>query len=133
MGGAPGTRETDLLAPDRLVQEVDALVWAARPSGLTRLGRGRRCAIGRGFDVGGQRVPIVPAAILFDLLNGGDKGWAENPYRGLGSRSLAAAGAEFALGTAGAGTGATTQGLKGGLGSASACWRTASPSARWSR
>ena len=123
MGGAPGTRETDLLAPDRLVQEVDALVLAGgsafgldAASGVTD---GLR-AIGRGFDVGGQRVPIVPAAILFDLLNGGDKGWAENPYRGLGSRSLAAAGAEFALGTAGAGTGATTQGLKGGLGSASA-------------
>lgn len=123
MGGAPGTRETDLLAPDRLVQEVDALVLAGGSAfGLdaaSGVADGLR-AIGRGFDVGGQRVPIVPAAILFDLLNGGDKGWTENPYRGLGSRALAAAGAEFALGTAGAGTGATTQGLKGGLGSVSA-------------
>ncbi len=123
MGGAPGTRETDLLAPDRLVQEADALVLAGgsalgldAASGVADALR----AAGRGFAVGDQRVPIVPAAILFDLLNGGAKDWAENPYRGLGARALASAGAEFALGTAGAGTGATTAGLKGGLGSASA-------------
>lgn len=123
MGGAPGTRETDLLAPDRLVQEVDALVL----SGGSALGLDAASGVadalraaGRGFAVGGQRVPIVPAAILFDLLNGGAKDWGENPYRGLGARALAAAGAEFALGSAGAGTGATTAGLKGGLGSASA-------------
>lgn len=123
MGGAPGTRETDLLAPDRLVQEVDALVLSGgsafgldAASGVADALR----AAGRGFAVGDQRVPIVPAAILFDLLNGGDKGWAENPYRALGRRALAAAGEAFALGTAGAGTGATVRGLKGGLGSASA-------------
>ena len=123
MGGAPGTRETDLLAPDRLVQEVDALVLAGGSAfGLdaaSGVADGLR-AMRRGLDVGGQPVPIVPGAILFDLLNGGEKDWAENPYRGLGRRALAAAGAEFALGTAGAGTGATTRGLKGGLGSASA-------------
>ena len=123
MGGAPGTRETDLLAPDRLVQEADALVLAGgsafgldAASGVADALR----AAGRGFAVGDQRVPIVPAAILFDLLNGGAKDWAENPYRGLGARALAAAGRDFALGTAGAGTGATTRGMKGGLGSASA-------------
>ena len=122
MGGAPGTRETDLLAPDRLVQEVDALVL----SGGSALGLDAASGVadalraaGRGFAVGDQRVPIVPAAILFDLLNGGAKDWAENPYRGLGRAALAAAGDDFALGTAGAGTGATTHGLKGGLGSAS--------------
>ena len=123
MGGAPGTRETDLLAPDRLVQEVDALVLAGgsafgldAASGVADGLRER----GRGFAVGDIRVPIVPGAILFDLLNGGDKGWHENPYKRLGRAALDAAAAEFELGTAGAGTGATTGNLKGGLGSASA-------------
>ncbi|MDJ0859141.1 MAG: P1 family peptidase [Dinoroseobacter sp.] len=123
MGGAPGTRETDLLAPDKLVQEVDALVLSggsalglSAASGVTDALR----AQGRGFDVGGQRVPIVPAAILFDLLNGGRKDWAENPYPALGHTALASAGPGFSLGSVGAGTGATTATLKGGLGSASA-------------
>lgn len=122
MGGAPGTRETDLLAPDRLVQEVDALVLAGGSAfGLdacSGVADGLR-AMGRGFEVGGQRVPIVPGAILFDLLNGGAKDWAQNPYAGLGRAALSAAGRDFALGTAGAGYGATTGTLKGGLGSAS--------------
>ena len=77
-------------------------------------------AAGRGFDVGGQRVPIVPGAILFDLLNGGNKDWAQNPYADLGAAAFEAAGDTFDLGSAGAGTGATTADLKGGLGSASA-------------
>ncbi len=77
-------------------------------------------ALGRGYAVGTQKVPIVPAAILFDLLNGGAKDWVDNPYRALGRQALAAAAAEFAIGSAGAGYGATTHGLKGGLGSASA-------------
>lgn len=122
MGGAPGTRETDLLAPDRLVQQVDALVL----SGGSAFGLDAASGVvdglrdlGRGFDVGGQRVPIVPGAILFDLLNGGDKDWSENPYRALGRAALAAAAEDFALGTAGAGTGALVHDLKGGLGSAS--------------
>ena len=123
MGGAPGTRETDLLAPDRLVQQVDALVLSGGSAfGLdaaSGVSDGLR-AIGRGFAVGDQRVPIVPAAILFDLLNGGAKDWVDNPYGALGRRALAAARADFAIGSAGAGYGATTHGLKGGLGSASA-------------
>jgi D-aminopeptidase len=123
MGGAPGTRETDLLAPDRAVQAVDALVLAGGSAfGLdaaSGVADGLR-AMGRGFAVGEVRVPIVPAAILFDLLNGGDKGWAENPYKALGRAALAAAGEIFEIGTAGAGTGATTATLKGGIGSASA-------------
>jgi D-aminopeptidase len=77
-------------------------------------------AAGRGFAVGPARVPIVPAAILFDLLNGGEKDWADNPYPALGRTALAAAGVAFALGTAGAGFGAMTGQWKGGLGSASA-------------
>lgn len=122
MGGAPGTRETDLLAPDKTVQEVDALVLSGGSAfGLdaaSGVADGLR-AMGRGFAVGHARVPVVPGAILFDLLNGGDKDWGENPYKRLGAEALAAAAPDFALGTAGAGTGATTANLKGGLGSAS--------------
>jgi len=122
MGGAPGTRETDLLAPDKVVQEVDALVLSGGSAfGLDAAsGVGDRLrAQGRGFNVGGQNVPIIPTAILFDLLNGGDKDWDENPYRNLGVMALDNAGVEFALGSHGAGAGATVTGLKGGLGSAS--------------
>lgn len=123
MGGAPGTRETDLLAPDRLVQEVDALVLSGGSAfGLdacSGVADGLR-VLGRGFAVGDQRVPIVPGAILFDLLNGGDKGWQRNPYADLGLAALKAAASDFALGTAGAGYGALTGRWKGGLGSASA-------------
>ncbi len=122
MGGAPGTRETDLLAPDKMVQGVDALVLSGGSAfGLDACGGvadGLRAA-GRGFEVGGIRVPIVPGAILFDLLNGGDKGWQANPYGALGRAALAAAGEAFSLGSAGAGLGATTATQKGGLGSAS--------------
>ena len=123
MGGAPGTRETDLLAPDRMVQEVDAIVLSGgsafgldAASGVTA----GLASSGRGFAVGDVRVPIVPAAILFDLLNGGDKDWADSLYRELGLRALAEADADFAIGSAGAGFGATTLDLRGGLGSASA-------------
>lgn len=123
MGGAPGTRETDLLAPDKLVGRVDALVLSGGSGfGLAACDgvmAGLRAA-GRGFSVGDARVPIVPGAIVFDLLNGGDKGWADNPYPALGRAAFDAAATDFALGTAGAGTGATTGNLKGGLGSASA-------------
>lgn len=122
MGGAPGTRETDLLAPDRAVQEVDALVLSGGSAfGLdaaSGVAEGLR-DMGRGFAVGECRVPIVPAAILFDLANGGDKDWSDNPYKALGRTALAAVSADFALGSAGAGTGATTVTFKGGLGSAS--------------
>ncbi|RWR12032.1 P1 family peptidase [Paenirhodobacter populi] len=123
MGGAPGTRETDLLAPDKLVEKVDALVLSGGSAfGLdaaSGVSDGLR-AMGRGFEVGGMRVPIVPAAIVFDLLNGGAKDWTDNPYRALGRAALDAAGADFALGSAGAGLGAMTGTWKGGLGSASA-------------
>ncbi|MEM7270978.1 MAG: P1 family peptidase [Pseudomonadota bacterium] len=120
MGGAPGTRETDLLAPDKMVQKVDALVLSGgsafgldAPSGVMSA----LAADGRGEKVGPAVVPIVPGAILFDLLNGGNKDGVS--YRELGSKALSAADAEFSLGTAGAGVGALTAGLKGGLGSAS--------------
>jgi L-aminopeptidase/D-esterase-like protein len=123
MGGAPGTRETELLAPDKLVPGVDALVLSGGSAfGLAAcdgVSDGLR-ALGRGFAVGPVRVPIVPGAIVFDLLNGGDKDWLQNPYPALGRTALAAAGADFALGSEGAGTGAMTHRWKGGLGSASA-------------
>jgi len=123
MGGAPGTRETDLLAPDKTVQEADALVLSGGSAfGLdaaSGVADGLR-AQGRGFRVGDQVVPIVPGAILFDLTNGGDKAWPENPYKPLGAQALANASEAFDLGSAGAGTGARIADLKGGLGSASA-------------
>jgi L-aminopeptidase/D-esterase-like protein len=124
MGGAPGTRETDLLAPEQTVERVDALVLSGGSAFGLDAASGVMAALaeqGRGFAVGPARVPIVPAAILFDLLNGGDKAWGpEPPYRMLGRQALAAAGLDFALGTTGAGAGTTTANLKGGLGSASA-------------
>ena len=65
-------------------------------------------AQGRGFAVGPHRIPIVPAAILFDLMAGGTQNWQDNPYPALGRAALAAAGDVFDLGSQGAGTGATT-------------------------
>jgi len=123
MGGAPGTRETDLLAPDKMVTGIDALVL----SGGSALGLDAASGVanalreaGIGYDVAGQKVPIVPAAILFDLLNGGDKGWAENPYAALGRAALQTRDTDFDLGSVGAGCGAVAGPMKGGLGSASA-------------
>ena len=122
MGGAPGTRETDLLAPDKMVEQVDALVLSGGSAfGLdacSGVADGLRAA-GRGFDVAGQKVPIVPGAILFDLSNGGDKSWGRNPYYALGAEAVRSAHEMFGLGSVGAGSGATTADLLGGLGSAS--------------
>ncbi len=121
-GGAPGTRETDLLAPDKLVDAIDAIVL----SGGSAFGLDAASGVmdelhraGRGFAVGDVKVPLVSGAIVFDLLNGGDKKWQSNPYSALGQQAYHAADVEFALGTHGAGVGATTANLKGGLGSAS--------------
>jgi L-aminopeptidase/D-esterase-like protein len=126
-GGGPGTRETDALNAWNLVHTVDAIVFAggsvyglAAADGVAAwLG-----ARGRGYQAvpapGVPRSPIVPAAILFDLANGGDKNWGDNPpYRMLGMRAVAGTGDDVDLGTAGAGYGATAGALKGGLGSAS--------------
>ncbi len=122
MGGAPGTRETDLLAPDKSVTKVDALVLSGGSAfGLDACSGvvdGLRAA-GRGFAVGPAVIPLVPGAIVFDLLNGGQKDWKENPYRALGRQAFEAAAKDFAIGTAGVGTGALTAMMKGGLGSAS--------------
>ncbi|MFC3612693.1 P1 family peptidase [Lutimaribacter marinistellae] len=122
MGGAPGTRETDLLAPDKSVARIDAIALSGGSaygldacSGVVDGLRAR----GRGFRIADAVIPIVPGAIIFDLLNGGEKGWSENPYRDLGRAAYDAAQVEFGIGTIGAGTGALTAMLKGGLGSAS--------------
>jgi L-aminopeptidase/D-esterase-like protein len=127
-GGAPGTRETDALRAENLVEAVDAIVLAggsvyglAAADGVTAwLG-----AQGRGYGLapastGAPRSPVVPAAILFDLANGGDKAWGgDPPYRALGREAALAASAEFELGSVGAGAGAMAGAIKGGLGSAS--------------
>ena len=122
MGGGPGTRETDCLAPDRLVDEVDAIVLSGGSAFGLDAAAGVALALreaGRGYAVGPVRVPIVPSAILFDLLAGGDTDWRDPPWRALGREAFLAASESFALGSVGAGTGATTATLKGGLGSAS--------------
>ncbi len=123
LGGAPGTRETDLLEPHNTVQTVDAIVLSGGSAFGLDAASGTQAALremGRGFAVGPLRIPIVPAAILFDLINGGNKDWGRYPpYRDLGYAVVAAATREFATGTAGAGTGALTATFKGGLGSAS--------------
>ncbi len=122
MGGAPGSRETDLLAPDKSVAAVDALVLSGGSAyGLDACSGvvdGLRAA-SRGFRLGAATIPLVPGAILFDLLNGGEKDWRENPYRALGRTAFEDASDSFSLGTSGAGTGALTAMMKGGLGSAS--------------
>lgn len=123
MGGSPGTRETDLLAPDKVVQEVEALVLSGGSVyGLDAVGGvvdGLR-AMKRGFAVHGLHVPVVPGAIIFDLINGGDKSWDQSPYPALGRAALRNVAESFEIGSAGAGFGATSETLKGGLGSASA-------------
>lgn len=124
LGGAPGTRETDLLEPHHTVDAIDALVLSGGSAFGLDAASGAQAALvemGRGFPAGPFRVPIVPAAILFDLANGGDKAWGKYPpYRELGYEALKAAAPDFALGSHGAGAGALTADLKGGLGSASA-------------
>ena len=123
-GGGPGTRETALLDPAQTVEGIDAVVLSGGSAFGLDAAAGAQAWLkeqGRGFAVRTARVPIVPAAVLFDLLSGGDKDWGRfPPYRDLGYAAAAAAAADFALGSVGAGTGATTVTCKGGLGSASA-------------
>lgn len=127
-GGAPATRETDLLAPGNLVERVDAVVL----SGGSAFGLAAADGVmawlaerGRGFAVGDIRVPIVPVACLFDLANGGDKsglapGASRSVYAELGRAACDAAAGAVAIGSVGAGAGATTSDLKGGFGAAEA-------------
>jgi len=123
-GGGPGTRETALLDPAQTVEGIDAITLAGGSAFGLDAASGVQAWLkeqGRGFAVRTARVPIVPAAILFDLLSGGDKDWGRYPpYRELGYAAAAAASPDFPLGSVGAGTGATTVNCKGGIGSASA-------------
>ncbi|MGF1621192.1 MAG: P1 family peptidase [Rhodomicrobiaceae bacterium] len=128
-GGAPGTRETETMADASIANEIHAITL----SGGSAFGLDSATGVqsflreaGVGFPVGPVRVPIVPQAILFDLLNGGSKDWGRHsPYRDMAYEAAATASPDFALGTAGAGYGATVawaksgQRMMGGLGSAS--------------
>lgn len=126
-GGGPGTRETDALAAENLVEAVDAVVLSggsvyglAAADGVASLLGSRGTGFGLIDLPGVPRSPVVPAAILYDLANGGDKAWKlEPPYRRLGIEAAQAAAETFALGAAGAGYGAMAGTLKGGIGSAS--------------
>ena len=131
LGGAPGGRDTGLLAPEMTVERVDALLLSGGSAfGLDAAGGAQAALLarGRGLPVGPVRVPIVPQAILFDLLNGGDKPWLTQdaaspcmpPYWSLGHQAVRTATRAFALGSVGAGLGATTATLKGGFGAAAA-------------
>lgn len=123
-GGGPGTRETALLDPAQTVEGIDAIVVSGGSAFGLDAASGVQAWLrekGRGFQVREALVPIVPGAILFDLLSGGDKHWGRfPPYRELGYEAAKIAATDFALGSVGAGLGATTINLKGGIGSASA-------------
>src|SRR5258708_38731694 len=111
-GGAPATRETDLLEPHRTVERIDAVVLSGgstfgldASAGVQALLRER----GRGFEIAGIRVPLVCGASMFDLLNGGDKNWGRfPPYRDLGYSAAAQAADTCARGPACAAFAATT-------------------------
>ncbi len=122
-GGGPGTRETALLDPAQTVSGVDAITLSGGSAFGLDAASGVQAWLkeqNSGFVVRTARVPIVPAAILFDLLNAGDKNWGRfPPYRELGYAAAASAAHDFALGSVGAGMGATTVNCKGGIGSAS--------------
>ena len=87
-GGAPGTRETDLLDAHRTLEAIDAVVLSGgsafgldTPSGVQAFLREQ----GRGFAIGNVTIPIVSGAVLFDMTNGGDKMWGRfPPYHDLG-------------------------------------------------
>ena len=123
-GGGPGTRDTALLDPAQTVEGIDAIVLSGGSAFGLDAASGVQAYLreqGRGFKVGDARVPIVPGAVLFDLMSGGNKKWGRYPpYRELGYKATKAAISDCALGSVGAGLGATTVNLKGGIGSASA-------------
>src|SRR4029079_10328470 len=123
-GGGPGTRESSLLDPAMTVERIDAIALSGGSAFGLDAASGVQAWLaepGRGFRGRSARGPIVPAAIIFDLLNGGEKNWGRYPpYRELGYEAVKSASADFKLGSVGAGLGALTVNLKGGVGSASA-------------
>ncbi len=122
-GGGPGTRETEVLSPDCLVDRVNAIVLSGGSVYGLEAASGAVMALakqGRGYTNKGICVPIVPSAILFDLGNSGDKNWGDMPpYRHLGWVATENVSTDFPLGNVGAGYGAAAGKYKGGLGSAS--------------
>jgi L-aminopeptidase/D-esterase-like protein len=123
-GGGPGTREESVLHLEGTVDAIDAITLSGGSAlGLDAAGgvQAWLAEQGRGLRIRDAVIPIVPGAICFDLLNGGNKAWGRfPPYRDLGYAAARAAGTDFTLGSVGAGFGATTANFKGGLGSASA-------------
>src|SRR5260221_13957863 len=123
-GGGPGTWAADLLDPAGTVEGIDAIVLSGGSAFGLDAASGVQAylrEIGRGYAVGTARVPLVPGAILFDLLNGGDKNWGRYPpYRELAYAAAGRAGVDFALGSVGAGLGGTTGNFKGRIRSAGA-------------
>ena len=122
MGGVPGRDESELWLPPTMLEQVDAIVI----SGGTVFGHDAEAGVcdalrelGRGFPIGNFRDPIVAVGPIYDLTNGGKKTLDPPPYEDLGWEAYNNIGETFELGTVGAGTGATTADLKGGLGSAS--------------
>lgn len=122
-GGGPGTRETDAMNADCLVEVVHAIVLSGGSAFGLDAASGVMAYLSQqkiGFEIAGAVVPIVPSAILFDLHNGGDKEWRNrSPYFDLGYQAVENSGTDLSLGNAGAGYGAQSGNLKGGLGSAS--------------
>ena len=129
-GGGPGTRETEVLNPEGVVDRIHAIVFSggsayglAAADGVMSWLREQNI----GFRLAGAVIPIVPSAILFDLLNGGDKNWGrQSPYFEMGFQSAERLQDSFELGNVGAGTGAHAGPLKGGLGSASFIYKDVS-------
>src|SRR5882757_2170839 len=123
-GGGPGTREETVLDLQSTVEAIDAITLSGGSAlGLDAAGgvQAWLAEQGRGLRIREAVIPIVPGAICFDLLNGGNKAWGRfPPYRDLGYAAASAASTDFTLGSVGAGLGATTANFKGGLGSASA-------------
>jgi len=122
LGGAPGTRETDLLEPEKLVEKIDAIVLSGGSAfGLEAASEvtNQLRSHDRGYPVGEHRVPIVPGAIIFDLTNGGKKDWVKNPYADLARKAYSNISDDFKIGSYGAGKGAVSGHIKGGLGSSS--------------
>src|ERR1700688_1372423 len=117
-GGGPGTREGALLDVANTVEKIDAIALSGGSAFGLEAGGGVQAWLaeqGRGLNVRGAVIPIVPGAICFDLLNGGNKAWGRfAPYGDLGYVAPAAAASTFALGRGGAGLGATTANFKGG-------------------
>lgn len=124
-GGGPGIRESESLSPENLVGKADAIVLA----GGSVFGLGAADGVAAYLSVANQgmrlkptspAIPIVPAAVLHDLGNDGDKNWGlEPPYRRLGIEAAGKVDSHFALGSVGAGLGAMAGVLKGGIGTAS--------------